>query len=266
MIAALHDLSIVYEDTGPATRSPVVFLHGFPLNRHMWNPQWEAYAKTYRLLRFDQRGHGETGPGDGQFTIEFMVDDLIGLLDELHVQKAVLCGLSMGGYVALRAVERHLDRFMGLVLCDTRSEGDTDRSRILRSSAIKTIKDKGINEFVGPFLESLFAEETRLHHPELVESIRSSIHTSSPLGLCGALLAMAGRTDTTAMLASIRIPTLILVGERDRLTPPDQAQALHERIPGSSFAVIPKAGHLSNLENPASFNHHLGHFLKSLSI
>src|SRR5688500_8605867 len=119
MFALINGLQLYYEDTGPAERLPLVFLHGFPFSSAMWDSQWNALKSSYRLVRYDQRGHGHTGPGDGQFPLEFLVDDLIGLLDHLKAPKAILCGLSMGGYVALRTIQRNPERVAGLVLCDT---------------------------------------------------------------------------------------------------------------------------------------------------
>jgi len=261
--AQINGIAVYYEDTA-SSGTAIVFIHGFPFNHTTWDPQWEAFKGSFRLVRYDQRGHGQSDTGDGQFPLEFLVDDLIGLLDSLKIPKAVLCGLSMGGYVALRAVERNPERVAGLVLCDTKSEADTTQAKISRSNAIKTIKNKSLSEFCEPFLANVLAPETRIQKPEIVEAIRKIIMGNSAMGICGALLALAGRTDTTDALPAIKVPTLILVGEKDTVTPPLLSEKMKAAIPQAKMAIISSAGHLSNYENPYVFNQHLKQFLDQL--
>jgi 3-oxoadipate enol-lactonase len=241
---------------GPSSGLPVVFVHGFPFSHAMWN--------TYRTLAYDIRGHGKTEAGDGQYTIELFVDDLIEVLDDGKIGKAVFVGLSMGGYILLRLHERQPERFTGLVLCDTRSEADTDEAKIRRAGSIVAVKRDGMKAFAQNFVRSVFAAETIEKRPETVKFITSIIENNPPLGVAGTLLALASRTDTTQSLGSISVPTMILVGERDALTPVASAEALKQRIRGSELHVIPHAAHMSNLENPEVFNMRLIEFLNKI--
>jgi 3-oxoadipate enol-lactonase len=246
---------------GPSSGLPVVFVHGFPFSHAMWHPQIEALRSTYHTLAYDIRGHGNTETGDGQYTIELFVDDLIGVLDERNIGQAVFVGLSMGGYIILRLHERQPERFKGLVLCDTRSEADTDEAKIRRAGSIVAVKRNGVKAFAQNFVRSVFAAETFEKKPETVKFITSIIENNSPIGIAGTLLALASRTDTTQSLGSISVPTIILVGEHDVLTPVASAEALKQRIHGSRLHVIPHAAHMSNLENPEVFNMRLIEFL-----
>src|SRR6185503_6778513 len=176
--------------------------------------------KNLRIVTYDLRGHGQSDVGDGQYSIELFVDDLIGLLDYLKVSKTILCGFSMGGYIALRAIERNPDRFSALVLCDTMSAADSNEAKIKRTNSIKQIKKEGVERYAEGFLKAVFAPQTIDTKPDIINEIRRTILSNSPLGICGALLALAGRTDTTEALSKLKIPTLILVGEHDAVTPP----------------------------------------------
>jgi 3-oxoadipate enol-lactonase len=243
------------------TLVPVVFTHAFPLTRAMWRPQLDALATGYHAVAYDVRGFGRSPAGDGQYTLELMVDDLLALLDERKIDRAVLIGLSMGGYITLRAAERAPDRIRALVLAGTRSEADSNEAKIKRAAAIKTVKEKGVAEFAEGFLKTAFAPSTS---PATLEEARRLILSNSPTGICGALLALASRTDTTAFLPRIKVPTLVLVGEHDTLTPPADARALAGKIPGAELHVLPGAAHISNMENPTEFNRHLLDFLRRL--
>jgi 3-oxoadipate enol-lactonase len=254
----------VIED-GPPSGLPVVFIHGFPFSHAMWRPQVEALWSIYRTIVYDIRGHGLTGAGDGQYTIDFFVDDLIEMLDQRKIDQAVFVGLSMGGYIALRLYERYPERFKGLVLCDTRSEADTNEAKIKRSASIIAVKRDGVAAFAENFIKVVFAAETFEKKPEIVRFIQSIIEHNPPLGITGTLLALASRTDTTPVLASISIPTLILVGEHDTLTPVTAAEDMHRQIRGSRLFTIPHAAHMSNLENPDFFNAKLLEFLHTIS-
>ena len=255
---------IAFFDEGVRGGTPVVLVHGFPFDHAMWQPQVEALSRTYRVISYDVRGHGQSEPGEGQVTLESFVDDLLMLLDHLKVHRAVLCGLSMGGYIALRAVERRADRFSALILCDTKSEADSSEARLKRSAAISAVKQNGVDAFSNEFIKSALAEGSLRTNPGLVTSILAMIRRNSPLGICGTLLALAGRTDTTGALSQMDLPALILVGEQDKLTPPAVSESMSKALPRATMRLIPNAGHLSNLENPSVFNAFLIEFLKKL--
>jgi pimeloyl-ACP methyl ester carboxylesterase len=264
MNVAINGIDLHYEDTGARDGLPVVFIHAFPMHRAMWTEQARAIADRCRVVTYDVRGFGGSVDPVSQHTLEMFVEDLLGLLDHLSIPRAVLCGLSMGGYIALRTVERAPDRVAGLVLCDTRSEPDSNEARLKRGEAIKAIRRVGLPAYVAKFVLQAFAPSTFEGNPALVAQARSWMESNAPTGVCGALLAMAARTDTTAVLSMIRVPTLILVGDQDTLTPPSAAEAMRARIPNAVCHVIPNAGHMSNLENPAAFNARLREFLDGM--
>jgi len=265
MLVTINGTKLYYAEGGNSTGAPVVLVHGFPFSHEMWKPQVDALSSKYRVVVYDVRGHGQSDAGDGQYTLEFLVDDLVGLLDHLKIDKAIVCGLSMGGYIALRAIERNPERFRALVLCDTRSEPDSNDAKLKRAAAIKTVKQQGAAAFAEGFVKAVVASETFPSRPETVEMIKNIIRRNPPVGICGALLALASRTDTTAGLSQISVPMLILVGEHDALTPPSTAKAMQERIRGAELHIIPHAAHMSNLENPAEFNGQLLAFLEKLA-
>lgn len=251
--------------SGPASaQNTVVFIHAFPLNHKMWEAQTSALSAQTRTIAYDLSGFGQSAANEGGCTIEFFVDDLILLLDSLQLNKVVVCGLSMGGYVALRALERHPERFGGLVLCDTRSEADSDAAKIKRSQAIKDLTEKGIEAFANGFVQNACSAKTREQNPKLIAQIQNWITANSPQSLSASLIAMAARTDTTASLANIKVPTLILVGEDDTITPLAASVSMQEKISQAALQIIPQAGHLSALENPTAFNQHLLQFINKL--
>ncbi len=263
--ATINDIPIHYVETGASSALPVIFLHGFPFSHEMWASQLQAVGASYRAIAYDIRGHGESFVGDGQFSIEGYVDDLIGLLDYLKIQTTVIVGLSMGGYITLRALERNPERFKAAVLCDTRSEADSNEAKLRRFAGVSAVKKNGSAIFADGFVKAVFAPESFSKKSAAVAEIRRIIEFTSPLSIAGTLLALAARTDTTPSLPNIKVPTMILVGEFDLITPPAASQTMHERIPGSELHIIPQAAHMSNMENPDFFNEKLLYFLKRVS-
>ena len=245
-------------------KPPIVLIHGFPFSSEMWKPQIDFLKTKYRVIAYDIRGHGNSDDGDGQYTIEFFIDDLIALLDHLKIQKATLCGLSMGGYIALRAIERNPERIASLILCDTGPQADSNEVKIRRATNIKSVKANGVKTFAENFVKAVFATSSLKSKPFEVEAIRKTIEANSEVGICGTLLALASRTDTTDSLDVIRVPTLIMVGEEDKVTPPKLSELMDSKISGSFIHVLKNAGHLSNLENPEDFNKHLDEFLSTV--
>jgi 3-oxoadipate enol-lactonase len=264
MKAIINGWSTSYNIYGEASGLPVVLIHGFPFSQEMWRPQVAELSGDYRVITYDVRGHGKSEVGDGQYTIEFFVDDLIAVLDHLRIEKAVVVGLSMGGYIALRAIERNPERFSGLVLCDTRSEADTNEGKIKRAGSIQSVRTDGVKKYAEGFVKAVFAPQTFERNSEAVGFITQIIERTSPVAIAGTLLALASRTDTTESLSKINVPTLILVGEHDALTPVSAAKLMNEKIRQSELHVISNAAHLSNLENPGEFNKHLSEILRRL--
>lgn len=243
---------------------PIVLIHGFPFSHEMWSPQIPVLSEKFWVIQYDLRGHGQTASDDGQYPLEFFVDDLIMLLDYLKVKKAVLCGLSMGGYIALRAAERNPERLLGLILADTQAKADSNEAKLKRAASIKAIKTTGVKPFAESFIKTAFAPQSLSPKSEEVITIQKIIESNSPSGICGALLALVSRTDTTSSLQAIQVPTLILVGEHDMLTPVSASEEMHQRISGSEMSVIKNAAHLSNLENSQEFNRRVSEFLSEI--
>ncbi len=253
---------LFFQQWNPNAPHALVFIHAFPLHQEMWKPQISSLPENIGCVSYDIRGMGKSPVGDGQFTMEDFVDDLIGLLDQLRIDCAVLCGLSIGGYISLRAVEKYPERVSGLVLCNTKSEADDNEGKLKRVQAIRKIKKEGVGAFAEDFVPKLLSENTKNENPELLSRLFEIVASQNPLGLCGAQLAMLSRGDTSPALSRIRVPTLIIHGEADAVIPFQQAQSLQEKIPNARLAAIKAAGHLSNLENPAEFNRHLLEHLK----
>ena len=258
------DEGIHYSDLGDPQKLPIILIHGMTFYQTMWNPQIHILKGKCRVIAYDIRGHGLSDVGDGQFTYKMFVEDLIDLMDHLGIEKAVLCGLSMGGAIAIRTYEMYPDRITALVLSDTRSEADSNDTKEWREDSIELIKNNGLKTFTDDFLASIFARDSFKSHPEAVELIRNIVLSSSPLTICGVLLAQAARTDMTHVLPKIKVPTLIMIGENDNFSPLSSSKMMNEKIVDSELKIISKAGHISNLENPIEFNRNLTEFLKKI--
>lgn len=249
--------------TGKDNKKTILFIHGFPFDHYTWHKQVEFLKHEFNCVTYDIRGLGSSPAGDGQYTIEGFVDDLFNIINELKLKKPVICGLSMGGYIALCAVERDEEKFGGLILCDTKAEADNNQGKITRANGIKEINLNGVGKFAETFIEKCVAVDfIKKHKNEYEEIVNRSKH-SGPLGVKGCLLAMAARTDTTSYLPKIKIPVLLLCGEMDTLTPPDVMMAMADEISHAEFVLVPDAGHLSAVEKPDFFNSVIEKFLKT---
>jgi 3-oxoadipate enol-lactonase len=264
MRVKLNGVFIDYSLDGKAGNPALVFVHGFPFSRGVWKAQVESFKKDFQVLSYDLRGMGKSSLGPAPQLLEAYVDDLIALLDKLELKHPVLCGLSMGGYIALRATEKLKDRFAALVLCDTRSESDSDEGKIKRAAGIKAIREKGVAAFCRGMILNLLAPATLKERPAVGKGLLKLMQANSADGMSNALAAMAGRSDTSSIFKDLQIPVLVISGAEDALIGLDVAKAMAARIAGATLAVIPGAGHVSNLDNPEEFNRSLGSFLKGL--
>jgi pimeloyl-ACP methyl ester carboxylesterase len=246
--------------TGGGT--PVVLLHAFPLDGRMWAPQVDALAGTYQVVVPDLRGFGAAREqAVEEAGMDLLADDVARLLDDRDLDRAVLCGLSMGGYVALAFARRHPDRLSGLVLCDTRAGADAEPARADRLRMAERVLAEG-NRFVpAVMLPRLLGETSRRERPDVVERVTELILEQDPRAIAGAQRGMAGRADSTDVLASITVPTLVVTGEEDQTTGPEQGRALAAAIPGARFLLVAGAGHLASLEQPEPVNEALLDFL-----
>ena len=261
----VNNLTVSYSDHGPDDARVIIFIHGFPLNKSMWNGQVEALKDNYRVITYDIRGHGNSDPGIDDFSIELFVIDLLRLMEKLKIEKSILCGLSLGGYIALNAVLKYPDRFDGLILNDTQCIADTAEIKENRCAAIIRIKEKGVEQYADESVKKLFASESFTKKKNAITDVKDMIISTTKQSLCDTLHALAERKETCSRLQEINIPVLIMVGKEDKITPIAAAQLMHEKILNSKLEIIQHAGHLSNLENPTAFNTHLVNFLEVAS-
>ena len=240
----------------------IIFVHGFPYDHNMWQDQVDDLCKNYLCVSYDIRGLGDSPAGDGQFTMESFVDDLEKITDELKLEKPILCGLSMGGYISLRAMERIQNKFGALILCDTKSTADDDEGKLKRAVAIKQINSGKFYEFIESFVLNCFGEKFVKEKNEEYRKVIESSKQNNPIGVKGCLLAMTGRTDTTESLSKINLPALIICGSEDKLSPPDVMKSIADKIPNANFVLVEGAGHMTPIENPQSVNKAIRDFLE----
>ncbi|HJU64390.1 MAG TPA: alpha/beta fold hydrolase [Gemmatimonadaceae bacterium] len=251
-------IDCAYDDVGAGL--PVIWLHGFPHNRKLWAPQLRALAGQCRCIAPDLRGFGESSI-QPPYSMDQYADDIAQLLDALDVPRAVVGGLSMGGYVAFAIWRRHRDRVRGLILADTRAGADDDQAKRKRGDMMATAREHGAGAIADAMITGMLGKTSRAKQPDVVHAVYTMLASAPVDGIVGALDAMRSRADSTATLPTIDVPTLIIVGEEDVLTSPNDAMAMHAAIEGSRLEVIPRAGHVSNIERPAAFNHVVSDFL-----
>jgi pimeloyl-ACP methyl ester carboxylesterase len=260
-------LNVFYVDQGSGL--PVVLLHGFPLDHTMWAAQIEALADVARVIAPDLRGFGRTRLGTintaAGVSMEQHADDVAELLDRLAIREpVVLCGFSMGGYVAWQVVRKYPERLRALVPWDTRVIADTDEARAGRIKMAENVAEWGsarVADMMGP---KLFAAETFQKLPDVVTAVREVVGRTTPAGIAAAALGMAARPDMTRLLPTIKVPTLVIVGEHDAISSPPEMKGIAEAIPGAEFVVIPDAGHMSTMENPQAANEAIVGFVQKL--
>lgn len=248
----LDDLSIFFHDEG--TGEPIVLIHGFPLTSDMYQPQRAALSSRFRVITPDLRGAGRSdAPADG-YSMDTYADDIVALLDHLGIGQAIVGGMSMGGYVVFALLRRHPERVKGVILIDTRAEADTDEVRANRFIMIDQARAEGAAPIADTLLPKMLTERTRRERPELAGWLREMMLAMPVDGIVGALQAMAVRPDSTDLLPMIGVPTLIIVGSDDPITPPEVAARMHNAIRDSRLVVVPDAAHAANVERPEQVN------------
>lgn len=248
------DISYSYHNAHPKERPTVVFIHGFPLRGEMWKNQADALKDKLNVLTFDLRGLGDTRVSSYSFTQQMLCKDLKSLLDNLSIEKVILCGLSMGGYIAQHFTALYPQYVQGLILCDTRASADSNAAKEARTSDIRLIDEQGVSAFIEAFIPKVLSQETLENSPNIVASVRKMLEMNTPEGLKACLMCLAARPDLTEELNNIKVPTLIIVGEQDKLTPPEDAEKMSEKIQNAQLILIRGAGHFTNLENEPAFN------------
>ncbi|MEP6574127.1 MAG: alpha/beta fold hydrolase [Gemmatimonadota bacterium] len=243
---------------------PLVFIHGYPLSRLIWEPQLDRLAGVRRVAP-DLRGLGLSDAPDLGYSMAIYADDLIALMDTLDIEQAVLCGLSMGGYVAFEVLRRARHRIRGLVLMSTRAEADSAEARRGRDAAALLVREQGAGAIADSMLPRMLGASTTATKPELVAQVRRLMAASPVAGIAGALTSMRDRSDSISMLPELGdIPTLIVAGAEDTMIPLDSARRMAQLIPGARFSIVPEAGHLVSLEQPEAVSTLLSEFLSTI--
>ena len=254
-----HD--IAYEDSGSGT--PVLLMHAFPLDRHMFAPQRAGLGEGARLITFDVPGAGESARG--VVSIDDIADIAAALLDHLGLDRAVVGGVSMGGYAAFAFARRHAERLRGLILANTRAVADSEEGKIARKAMAEVAIAQGSAEIASRMIEKLLGETTLLNRPEVVRQVRAMIESTPPETIAMLLNALENRDDSTATLSTIGVPTLAIAGEEDPLAPPAETAGWAAGIRDARFVCIERAGHLACLEDPAAFNSRIRDFISGVS-
>ncbi len=256
----LNDFNLSYDDMGEGS-VPIIFLHGFPFDKSMWKGQLDFLKDTHRSITYDIRGFGKSTDEKSSLSMELFTADLIEFMDKLHLEKAIICGLSMGGYIALHAMKKFPERFEALILSDTQCIADSAEVKENRYKTIDGIEKEGVTTFNTKFIESVFHKDSLTHKKELVEQLRKVVFSNSEHIIKQGLIAIAERSETCSTLHEINVPTLILCGREDKVTPLNESEFMDEAIKESILHVIENAVHVSNLEQPDEFNKRLVNFL-----
>lgn len=240
------DAEIAYELLGKG--APVVLLHPFPANHEFWKPVAERLATRYHVLLPDLRGHGDSGVGEGPASMEKHAADLARVCDEAGIGRAVLVGVSIGGYILFEFWRCCRQRVRALVLSDTRPQADTEEGRANRLKAAEDVLQRGSEPFIDSMLPKLLGESTHRSRPDLVQAAKRMMMKMSPEGIAQVQRGMAARPDSMETLKTISVPTLLLAGSEDTLTPVADAELMRGNIAGSQLRVIPRGGHYAAFE------------------
>ncbi len=262
MLIRVNGTNIDCRDKGAGL--PVILIHAFPLNQTMWDDQLVALQNFCRTITLDLRGFGQSDAPQDSISMDHMAADVRALMSALDIDRAVLVGLSMGGYISFAFLRNYPDAVVALVLADTRASADTPDARERRLNSAEKAEREGVSAIAEDMIPLLLGGTTLERRPSIVERVRSMIEANSPRGIAGAQRGMAGRRDSTDVLEAIDAPTLVLVGAEDRLTGVTETEEWSHRIRGVRLKLIERAGHLSNLENAHEFSAALIEFLQPL--
>jgi 3-oxoadipate enol-lactonase len=259
-----NSISMGYSEFGEGL-SPIIFIHGFPFDKNMWQPQVEALKNTFHIITYDVRGFGKSTVEEIRTaSIDIFAEDLIAFMNALHIEKAIVCGFSMGGYILLNALKRYPDRFSAIVLANTQCEGDSPEGKEKRSETMLEIEHYGLKSFTKNFIPKIFGDASIKYKKQLVKTVAQGILDTSPTAIIATLNALANRTETCSSLGQISVPTLIICGADDPVTPVQQAQYMQKNIPNAIIKVIKKASHMANMEQPNQYNKILFDFISNL--
>lgn len=244
--------------------SPLLFVHGFPLNHQMWQAQIEFFKKKFLVIAPDLRGFGRSEVTRGTISMEQHADDLNSLLNELKVEEPVIfCGLSMGGYIAWEFWKKYPDRLRSLILCDTRANSDSQDGIHNRIKMVSLVLKHGPESIASSMIPNLISETTQQTQPEIVKLLTETIKSTDREGIAASQRGMVERNNFSEQITEIQIPTLFIVGSEDRLTPPDVMKTMCLQMPLARYIEIPDVGHMSTMEAPDSANLAIEEFIDS---
>lgn len=246
-----NGVTLYYEDVGQGP--PLVLLHGFPLSCEMWQPQRAALQSDFRVITPDLRGMGRSTVPATSYSMDGYAADVAALLTHLKLDRVLIGGMSMGGYVVFAFLRRYRQHVRGLILIDTQAAADDDETRAKRSALIDKVRVEGAEAIADT--SKMFSQHTHTTQPELVERMALIMRATAVDGIVGALTAMIERPDATPVLQDTEVPALVVVGQEDPLTPPDEAQAMQAALPDAELLVLDGAAHAANLEQPEVVNH-----------
>ena len=249
---------------GKDINQSIVFIHGFPFDHTLWDNVIDELKDAYYCISYDIRGFGNSECNTGQYTMESYVEDLENIIFKLKLNKPIICGFSMGGYIALRINEKQPESFKALILANTTTNSDNDDAKLKRSSAISSIDKEGIEPFLETFFSVAFSENYTKNESLTLKKLKDKIMNFNPLGIKGGLLAMISRIDTTESLKKIKIPVLLITAENDKVISSDIMEQMANKINNSTFVSLNNSGHLSMLENPVQFNNAISKFLETI--
>ena len=247
-----------YQDTGSGL--PIVLIHAFPTDQQLWEPQRQGLQRHFRIITLDLHGFGKSSPADGQaIPMSEYAFDVMHLLDQLQIEKAIIGGESMGGYIALAFLEKYPKRVSGLILSDTQSIPDTSEAKSKRETTAIDVLQNGTSTLIDGFIPKTLSAQA----PDATrQSLKKILEAQSPLAITSALRGMALRTDTSHILAATQLPILIITGEQDIMVSPDQSEAMHTLAKNSKLVKIADAGHLPSFEKPEEWNAAVVDFFK----
>ncbi len=255
------DLCVSWRERGAAPSPALVLLHAFPLSGAMWNAQIERFGNCFHVLAPDARGFGDTSPFSNPPSVSQLARDLSGLLDYLKIERAIIGGCSMGGYVALEFARQFPDRMRALILCDTRADADSPSAKATRDEMIAFALQHDGLAVANRMLPKLLSDQTRVEHPEVAEQVRDMVRSLSGENAAHMIAALRDRSGSTPVLGSIRVPTLVIGGEDDAISPPDVMAQMAAQIENAKHVVVASVGHLSSLEQPREWNREVEQWL-----
>lgn len=249
-LTTIENRVISYTDVGEGR--PIVLIHAFPTDQRLWEPQIKGLKHNFRVITVDLWGFGESEQTDGQLiTMTEYADEVRQLLDQLHLEKAIIGGESMGGYIALAFLEYYPEKVNGLILSNTQSLADSEETKKNREASAIDVLANGTNKLIEGFISKALSPQA----PEQMKVLlRSITEVQTPMGIASALRGMSSRHDTSNLLTISTVPVLIITGEQDKVITPQRSRDMHELAKNSKLVSIADAGHLSNLEQPEQWN------------